>query len=291
MSLESRVCFIQNQPLSPSYNMNINEAYFNLVQSGKHSAVARVYKHTPGIILAQHQSLNDIDVNFCREKNLDITVRPTGGAAVYVSPQNTLCYTIILDADAMNLNRDTTKLYRGFTDLLTNELEKRGLPVGLSNHGWYVVKKTADSVVPLIGHSQRVRKNIYQIDGIAHLSKLPMDLVGRAIKMRRFYEHDGEKYILVDGRYIGKGDYSIDDNKSRLIRDEHSELSKMVGFTDMGLSEREFQDIVIDSIQQFISCNSLHPENLSYLGKIEDVSHPVGSNEGLGHCFVVMKLD
>ncbi len=289
--MESKICFVQKQPLNPAYNMQINERYLNLVQDGTFHAVARIYSHSPGIILAQHQSLNDLDLTFCKTHNLDITVRPTGGAAVYVSPLHTLCYSIVLNTDALDLKKDTTHLYRGFTHILESKLKEHGVPASLSNAQWYITTKVDDHIIPLIGHSMRVKKNVYQIDGIANLRSLPLDIVSKAIKMRELYDYDGEKCILVDGKYIKSTPGSVDVNKLKLIKREYDELNRMKGVLDYGLSEEAFHKIISDSITQFMSGALVKDEDLPSLGKIENVQHPTGNSEGLGHCFVVMKIN
>jgi len=284
VSLEKKILYIQQQPLNPRLNIAVNASYFNFVKNGSHDAVVRIYKHTPGIILSKNQSLNDLNESYCTKNDLEIASRPTGGGAVYVSPEHTLCYSVILNSDLMKFENklEITDMYKKFTQLLNSKLQEKGLDVDLSGAGWYVMSNPKGDRIPLIGHSLHLSGNIYQIDGIVNLQKLPIETVSNAIKLRKLYSDGTEKYLHANNKYIGK----IPSHDSlNLLRDEHAELQKLYGIHDLNLHEKEFQDVLIDTLTNLLGDFKIIEDTYDYSNLDYSKLRMPGSEEGLGHCF------
>ena len=115
---------IPNDNHDPALNLAMEE--YILSSSGIMEPVLFFYINAPSVIIGRHQNtLDEIDINFVREKGIQIVRRCSGGGAVYHDHGN-LNYSLISPGDS--------KAVGDFSVLLTpilNALHALGLPAQL----------------------------------------------------------------------------------------------------------------------------------------------------------------
>lgn len=69
--------------LDPAYNLALEETLFNTLEPG-HPGWFLIWRNGPSIIVGRHQNtVEEIDADFIRSRQLPVVRRPTGGGAVY----------------------------------------------------------------------------------------------------------------------------------------------------------------------------------------------------------------
>ena len=90
--------FIDLEVHSAFENMAIDEAIMLSMKEGKVGPTLRFYRWLPtAVSIGTFQGMNDeVDVDFCKSKNIDVIRRITGGGAVYHDYNGEITYSIIL---------------------------------------------------------------------------------------------------------------------------------------------------------------------------------------------------
>lgn len=84
---------IDSPPMPAAYNMAIDEAIFESVRHGGAPPTLRLYSWLkPSVTLGCFQRTKGIDMAFCRENNIDVVRRPTGGRAILHYSELTYCF-------------------------------------------------------------------------------------------------------------------------------------------------------------------------------------------------------
>lgn len=84
-----------NDPADAVTNMAVDHAIFQSFVEGNSTSTLRLYSwQTPALSLGKFQKLDNIDVDGCRSRGMEIVRRPTGGRAVIHLPSE-LTYSII----------------------------------------------------------------------------------------------------------------------------------------------------------------------------------------------------
>ena len=128
------------------YNMAVDEALMKLSKK----PVLRFYTWKPAAVsLGYFQSINDIDLDFCKKNNIDVVRRLTGGKAVFHDDE--LTYSFIIDENKMPKSViDSYKIIsKGVLIALNNlginarfkddNVKKSKTPVCLANPSWYEI--------------------------------------------------------------------------------------------------------------------------------------------------------
>ncbi|HOL22726.1 MAG TPA: lipoate--protein ligase family protein [bacterium] len=80
--------------MAPQENMDVDYALWQSCASGKSSPVLRFYQWKPSAVsLGYNQSpQNIINTDFCKDRNIPIVKRPTGGSAIFHDIELTYCF-------------------------------------------------------------------------------------------------------------------------------------------------------------------------------------------------------
>jgi len=101
-------------------NMAIDEAILEAVSNNESNPTIRFYKwENGGISLGRAQSYSIIDESFCRDYNLQIVRRPTGGNAVYHHPED-FTYSVVVPASLFH--QSSRELYKTVLSWIINSL-------------------------------------------------------------------------------------------------------------------------------------------------------------------------
>lgn len=94
-SINSNIRLLINKPLDAVTNMAIDFAIFKYYLEGNSGATIRFYGwKIPALSLGKFQKTENIDVDNCKTKGLDIARRPTGGRAI-IHLTDELTYSIV----------------------------------------------------------------------------------------------------------------------------------------------------------------------------------------------------
>ncbi len=88
----------------------------------------RLYGWTPhAISLGYHQRKEEIDLELCREKGIDIVSRPTGGRAILHADE--LTYSVIMPESSQYYEKEISKVYEEISQCLVAGLNMLNFPV------------------------------------------------------------------------------------------------------------------------------------------------------------------
>ncbi len=95
-------------------NMAIDHMLLDCIQKGEASNTLRFYRWFPSTVsIGQFQRVHDeVDVDTCKEKGIDIVRRRSSGGAVYHDFEGELTYTIVCRRDGTNIPRDIIASYQ-----------------------------------------------------------------------------------------------------------------------------------------------------------------------------------
>jgi len=122
-------------------NMAIDEVISQISVTRDKKPVFRVYGWRPyAISLGYNQDENDIDLELCAAKNIDVVRRPTGGRAVFHAEE--LTYSVILPHTSPMFHKDILTVYNIISEGLVEGLKMIGVNTEL-------VKKTAPDALAI----------------------------------------------------------------------------------------------------------------------------------------------
>jgi lipoate-protein ligase A len=209
-----------------AFNMEYDETHARTLVAGGGFSVLRIYGwNPPAISLGYHQSLDEIDVQKCKEAGLDIVRRPTGGRAILHSDEVT--YTVVMVAPRSNV----LSVYNQISEALVCGLRKLGVAVTLakSQPHFPSLYRTSSATVCF---TSSARYEI-QVDG--------KKLVGSA--QRRFARNEQEDVVLQHGSILLGADHkriteflNIKDEQARVqiskeLDEKTCDLSSVMGRT------------------------------------------------------------
>lgn len=107
-------------------NMAIDEVLSQISVSRDKKPVLRVYGWKPyAISLGYNQDENELDLEKCKQNNIDVVRRPTGGRAVYHAEEIT--YSVSLPRNIPFFNKDTISIYNIINQGLVEGLNLVGI--------------------------------------------------------------------------------------------------------------------------------------------------------------------
>ncbi len=94
---------IREQPLAPAMNVALDEVLLGAVARGERPPLLRFWAwDAPAVILGRFQSVrNEINEAVAQERGVTIVRRITGGGAMFVQPEATITYSLLLPESAV----------------------------------------------------------------------------------------------------------------------------------------------------------------------------------------------
>ena len=144
--------YLKNPSTNPYYNMAFDE--YCLESLPIDEPVVFLWQNRPAVIVGYNQEVNtEVNLDYLKEKGIDLVRRVTGGGAVYHDLEN-LNYTIVGRSE--DLERD----YPEYAALMMKALQALGVPATLSGRNDILVDGKKVS-----GFAKRVCKNRLMVHG------------------------------------------------------------------------------------------------------------------------------
>ena len=144
--------YLKNPNTNPYYNMAFDE--YCLESLPIDEPVFFLWQNRPAVIVGYNQEVNtEVNLDYLKEKGIDLVRRVTGGGAVYHDLEN-LNYTIVGRSE--DLERD----YPEYAALMMKALQALGVPATLSGRNDILVEGKKVS-----GFAKRVCKNRLMVHG------------------------------------------------------------------------------------------------------------------------------
>ena len=144
--------YLKNPSTNPYYNMAFDE--YCLESLPIDEPVFFLWQNKPAVIVGYNQEVNtEVNLDYLKEKGIDLVRRVTGGGAVYHDLEN-LNYTIVGRSE--DLERD----YPEYAALIMKALQALGVPATLSGRNDILVEGKKVS-----GFAKRVCKNRLMVHG------------------------------------------------------------------------------------------------------------------------------
>ena len=144
--------YIKNPSTNPYYNMAFDE--YCLESLPIDEPVFFLWQNRPAVIVGYNQEVNtEVNLDYLKEKGIDLVRRVTGGGAVYHDLGN-LNYTIVGRSE--DLERD----YPEYASIMMKALQALGVPATLSGRNDILVEGKKVS-----GFAKRVCKNRLMVHG------------------------------------------------------------------------------------------------------------------------------
>ena len=144
--------YLKNPSTNPYYNMAFDE--YCLESLPIDEPVFFLWQNRPAVIVGYNQEVNtEVNIDYLKEKGIDLVRRVTGGGAVYHDLEN-LNYTIVGRSE--DLERD----YPEYAALMMKALQALGVPATLSGRNDILVDGKKVS-----GFAKRVCKNRLMVHG------------------------------------------------------------------------------------------------------------------------------
>ena len=122
---------IPEETLDGAVSMACDEAAAETVAAGG-PATVRLYRWMPSTLsLGYGNDADVVDWEFCEERNITVTRRPTGGGAIYHDTAGDVAYSIIAPAD--EYPGDVTESYRQLLEPILDAFESFGVDVAYAD--------------------------------------------------------------------------------------------------------------------------------------------------------------
>lgn len=129
---------IEQEVYSAAMNMAIDHAIYESVANGRELPTIRFYQWVPSSIsLGAYQSPKEINLEACKEHNVGIVRRMTGGRAVFHDKAD-FTYSVIAPIRVFNYSIENA--YRQICSRIINALNDLGINAGLENKNDVVVE-------------------------------------------------------------------------------------------------------------------------------------------------------
>ena len=121
---------LESEPVENSYmKMAVDEAVLKEIAEGNSKPTLRFYKWgKPAVAIGYFQSIEkEVNTDKCKEDNVEIFRRLTGGGAVYKDPNGELNYSVIVPEELNQISRDILKSYREINEFIIKALKNLGI--------------------------------------------------------------------------------------------------------------------------------------------------------------------
>lgn len=283
---DKQLIWIDQTARNPSENIAINRECVNQIQNKKYDLIARFYTHKKGIILGNSESSQDVNIDYCTQNNYEVIRRPSGGSAIVVEPDLTLCYSLFFSNPS---KFDINEIYKKITLPLARNLGEKFSIKG----NYYLRFENNGKSVPIAGHAMKSYGDIIQFDGVINKKAFDVEKVARLIKLRELYQDNQNKYISVNKELFDLKGKKVNLRRSqlKLIRSEKKELEDIVGLQDICLSERDFINTFRTTLEELFGHLqegeiSINNQGLLPYAKESKKLDNHKKRIFLGHCFV-----
>lgn len=118
--------FIDTGPCSAAYNMALDEAIATAVRKDSSPPTLRLYGwNFPSVSIGYFQKISDINTEYCREHNIPVVRRQTGGRAIFHNHE--LTYSFSVKTTHGLFSKGLRDCYKEISRALNNALLKIGL--------------------------------------------------------------------------------------------------------------------------------------------------------------------
>src|SRR3989344_4166978 len=129
---------IEQVPYSAAMNMAIDHSIYESVANERELPTIRFYKWiNSSISLGAYQNPKEINLDLCREKNIDVVRRMTGGRAVF---HDKVDFTYSVVAPIRIFNYSLQAAYKEICSCIINALKDMGIKADLENKNDIMVK-------------------------------------------------------------------------------------------------------------------------------------------------------
>ncbi len=275
---------------SPIRNLLINRACVDLIGKGEYDLIARTYFHDKGVILGRGESIEDIYEDVCEKDGYEVVSRPSGGSAILVGPDSTLCYSIFFNSARFGGRFNIHEVYKSIVLPLARNLGDEFSVVG----NYYLRYNLDEESIPIAGHAIKSYGEVTQFDGIVNLKRFDMAALEKVLRLRELWEFNGKKYLKVNGRFydLDGGEVNLDENSPQFLRSEKQELEKIIGLEEIGISTTKFKQNLRKSLEEVfgevhrIKGLSFKDVELDRYAEYLNLGNNYKGRRFLGHCFV-----
>lgn len=179
--------FLDTGANTGEFNMRVDERLADEVLSGASMPTLRLFRWQPSAIsLGYHQQVEDVDLEACRTRGIDVVKRPTGGRAILHADE--LTYSCILPLDGFE-SGSTGHVYKVISKALVRGLKLFGVDVDFQRSQ---------------PHLNNIYKSQLSIPCFTSSAKYEVEWRGRKLvgsAQRRFVK-DGREVVLQHGSIL-----------------------------------------------------------------------------------------
>lgn len=112
--------------MTATENMQVDLDILNKTIENRLQPTLRVYSWEPhAVSIGRHQQQSSIDLDYCKDQNIDIVSRPTGGRAVY--HHGDITYSVVIDSKLLKKGDSVASSYKELSGALIIALAELGI--------------------------------------------------------------------------------------------------------------------------------------------------------------------
>lgn len=245
--------YLETESFVPSYNLAFEEFVFQ--ELAQNQDVFLLWQNDPCLVLGKNQNIfEEVNLSYCKEQNLPLVRRMSGGGTVYHDRQN-LNFSFILNAD-----QSSDFHIHKVSQPIVEALRSLGLPVELTprNDLFLYGKK-------ICGTAQHMKKNRLLYHGCL-LFDADLQVLEKALQVKTLsIESKGTKSVRSQvtniKSHLLQKDFSLQDLKQLLKEKIQSSVSS---FSVYHLSEEEKEKVLALEKDKYLSWDWLYGRNPSF---------------------------
>jgi len=212
---------IEQVPYSAAMNMAIDHSIYESVANERELPTIRFYKWTnSSISLGAYQNPKEVNLDLCREKNIDVVRRMTGGRAVF---HDKVDFTYSVVAPIRIFNYSLQAAYKEICSCIINALKDMGIKADLENKNDIMVKGKKISG----NASKAMDKGIYLQHGTL-IYDLDLDVMPKVLNIDSDAVKEKVTSVLQHKKLSQKKVY--DTLRENFIKDKEIQVDKLSKF-------------------------------------------------------------
>jgi hypothetical protein len=271
---------------SATTHLAINKYCSNLINEGSADCIVRFYYHNNAVILANAESISDINENNAKQLGFEVLRRPSGGSVIVATPKDMLCYSIFLPTEIFD-KKTASSYYKKFTFPLASKLGSE-----FEIAGAYYLRYQKQ---PIAGHAMKTEKKYVQIDGLIHTQKPDIDLISKLIHLRELYKTEFGDSIKMNGNFYFKDKIleNYNENEFEFLYSEKELISNFPGLNSTPFTPETYSQKIKETLEELIK-SKVWKEKLElnipiikkYQKEINEELQKPRHQIAQGHCFV-----